>query len=135
MAGSGGGSGGRWCNVDDAEFSDRMNLAWQLASTEIAMSHRNGDEVLDWLDRFYDGLTESEQAQANKVLRAWLLEGDSAREFDALHMVRTRKLREALPELRELADRYERSEAPLAPANWAVVNRIVGQLVEAAPDW
>jgi len=81
---------------------------------------------------FYRGLAPSDQSHAIGVLRDWLLSEDEARRWDAQSLIDDMSLVEAVPALRELADRLESSDSPGAPYEWAKVNRLIGQLT--GPD-
>lgn len=86
------------------------------------------------LSREYGRLAPSERAEVDAVLRAWLLSEDETRRFDAVAVVDDNQVCSAMPALRELAGRLERSDAPGAVYEWAKVNRVLGRLAGVCPD-
>jgi hypothetical protein len=82
------------------------------------------------LSKKYQGLSDSERTTVDQVLSEWLLSGDEGLEMDAWVLVSQFKILSALPALRTLADRLERSFEQNAPYYWQSVNRIIGELTE-----
>lgn len=97
---------------------------------------RRGDEsklpeaATSELSRQYGLLDTTDRTEVDEVLSSWVLSDDLAERFDALAVISDNSVRSALPALRELSTRLERSQDPGAPYEWAKVNRIVGSLIE-----
>jgi hypothetical protein len=70
---------------------------------------------------------------ASRVLAEWSLSTNVGKRFDALAIVDEYRVSEAVPALRELANRLEMSAEPGAPFELQKVNRIVSSLNMGAP--
>jgi hypothetical protein len=110
-----------------ASVPERLNAQWVAADRE-AESNKDSQSALVALEGFYRTLTYGERREANALIIEWALSSDPKRRYDGLALIGEFKIDEALPALRELAERAEESTGPSAPYDWAKVNRLIAVL-------
>lgn len=105
----------------------RLNELWVRADEEAAQ-RKDSQHALEALVSFLHGLDVGDREDAETTLAEWIFSGDPRRQFDALASIERLEIQSAVPALRRLAAKFERSLAPSAPYDWAWVNRILGRL-------
>jgi hypothetical protein len=111
-------------------MSDARTL-WAEMCYELegaAARSKESQYVVIELSRRYAALSPEDKLAVDELLAEWVLSDDACLQFDALALISEHNIRSAIPSLRELAARLEQSNLPLAPDDWAWVNRILGQL-------
>lgn len=114
------------------EFRESMEAFRGNADIEAA-GQKDPQLALDQLCALYEKFDESERAMANRVLAEWSLSTDIGKRFDALAIVDEYRVSEAVPALRELAIRLEKSAEPGAPFELEKVKRILDGVSANAP--
>lgn len=102
-----------------------LNEEWENID-RAAERNKDSQSAVFALAKLYRSLSDEERISADEEVSRWLLSGDPKRQFDALSLIQDFVIVSALPALRELADRFEHADSPLAPYDWAAVNRVIG---------
>jgi hypothetical protein len=113
---------------------------WGYCETALQRAGKEPNSALPKIAAFYRSLDEAEQADVDELLIERLgrrssaaaapwYEAENARSLPE-YLVGELRIRSALPALRSLAAWLETQETPGAPFEWAMVDRLIGRLVE-----
>lgn len=80
------------------------------------------------LSHRYTLLQSNERAIVDVVLAEWLESADETKRFDAESLIWDHRIGTAMPALKALARRLERSKAPGAPYELKMVQKIINAL-------
>mgnify|MGYP006983745657 FL=1 len=113
------------------EFRESMESFRKAADVEAA-ARKDPQLALDRMYALYKKFDEPEREMADRVLIEWSLSADIGKRFDALAIVDEFMVLDAIPALRALAGRLERSTDPGALYELKKVFRVLSALRVAA---
>jgi hypothetical protein len=114
---------------DAAASADGIEQQWVDVIAE-AQATKDPNQAGPRMAASYRSLSESDRGAADEVLRRWVTSGDVHQWHPAIALIRTCRIRTALPWLRQLADQLETDPRPSAPHEWKLVNGTIGFLVD-----
>jgi hypothetical protein len=113
------------------DIERELEETWRDADLEAARL-KDSQYALRRLLSLVERLDGEDRREAERVVTAWALSDDRRKQFDAVALIGELRVKFALPALRELAERFERSDEPSAAYDWAWVNRVIARLGDEA---
>jgi len=111
---------------------EELEQFWNCVDLQAQLTKDPHYALKRLIDRF-QSFSEDERLEAERVVAGWTLSDQPRKRFDAVALVDRLRIRQALPMLRELADRFEHSVEPRGPYDWAWINRVIGRLTAGTP--
>jgi hypothetical protein len=95
-----------------------------------ARASKQSQEATVALERAYRDLNDSDRRVIDPILSEWLLSTDSAKRYDARYLVRSFKIKSALPDLKKLESRLKAD--PTTPAQYEL--KRIREIIEEISD-
>jgi DNA repair ATPase RecN len=104
---------------------------WEELRTRLDQESRamkQSQEAVLALEQAYRALSDDEKQIVNGVLREWLASKDAGKRYDARYLVRSFRIVQALPALKELATRLSHDPASSARYELKRIDEIIQEI-------
>lgn len=115
--------------MGDSDTQERWEQLWMRIDAE-AKAMKSSQGALFELSQYYLSLPVLERRAIDVVLAEWALSDNESKRFDALALIDEHRICSALPALKELRQKLDKSRDPGARFEKAKVDRVVEALME-----